>query len=28
MGMAVFDIAIGKYYVEKAREMGLGRELE
>jgi N-[(2S)-2-amino-2-carboxyethyl]-L-glutamate dehydrogenase len=28
MGMAVFDIAIGKYYLEKAREMGLGRELE
>ena len=28
MGMAIFDIATGKYYLEKAREMGLGRELE
>jgi len=28
MGMAVFDIAIGKYYLEKAIEMNLGRELE
>jgi N-[(2S)-2-amino-2-carboxyethyl]-L-glutamate dehydrogenase len=28
MGMAIFDIATGKYYLEKAIEMGLGRELE
>jgi ornithine cyclodeaminase/alanine dehydrogenase-like protein (mu-crystallin family) len=28
MGMAIFDIATGKYYLKKAMEMGLGQELE
>lgn len=28
MGMAIFDIAVGKYYLDKAVEMGLGQELE
>jgi 2,3-diaminopropionate biosynthesis protein SbnB len=28
MGMAVFDIATGRYYLDKAKEMGIGRELE
>lgn len=28
MGMAVFDIATGRYYLDRARELGVGRELE
>lgn len=28
MGMAVFDIATGRYYLDKAKEMGIGQELE
>jgi ornithine cyclodeaminase len=28
MGMAVFDIATGRYYMEKARSMKVGLELE
>ena len=28
MGMALFDIAIGRYYMDKAKEMGIGLELE
>ena len=28
MGMAIFDIATGRYYLDKARETGLGQELE
>ncbi len=28
MGMAVFDIATGRYYLDKARKMGIGIELE
>lgn len=28
MGMAVFDIATAVYYVKKAREKGIGSELE
>ena len=28
MGMAIFDIATGKYYRERAMVMGLGRGLE
>lgn len=28
MGMAVFDIAIGNYYVNKASELNIGQELE
>jgi len=28
MGMAIFDIATGRYYLDKAREMDLGQELE
>jgi ornithine cyclodeaminase/alanine dehydrogenase-like protein (mu-crystallin family) len=28
MGMAVFDIATGRYYLDKAKEMGVGLELE
>lgn len=28
MGMAVFDIAVGKYYVNKAVELGIGQKLE
>jgi ornithine cyclodeaminase len=28
MGMAVFDIGTGRYYLDKAKEMGVGLELE
>ncbi len=28
MGMAVFDIATGRYYLDKAKKMGIGQELE
>ncbi|MBU0676899.1 MAG: 2,3-diaminopropionate biosynthesis protein SbnB [Verrucomicrobia bacterium] len=28
MGMAIFDIATGRYYLDKATEMGLGQDLE
>ncbi len=28
MGMAVFDVATGRYYVDIARKMGIGQELE
>jgi ornithine cyclodeaminase len=28
MGMAVFDIATGRYYLDKAKKMGIGLELE
>ncbi len=28
MGMAVFDIATGRYYLDKAKETGIGQELE
>lgn len=28
MGMAVFDIGTGRYYLDKAKEMGIGLELE
>lgn len=28
MGMAVFDIATSRYYLDKAKELGVGRELE
>jgi len=28
MGMAMFDIATGRYYMDKAKEMGIGLELE
>jgi ornithine cyclodeaminase len=28
MGMAVFDIATGRYYLDRAKELGIGRELE
>jgi ornithine cyclodeaminase len=28
MGMAVFDVAIGKYYLDVAKKMGFGLELE
>jgi ornithine cyclodeaminase len=28
MGMAVFDIATGRYYLDLARQMGIGLELE
>ncbi len=28
MGMAIFDIATSKYYMDKAKELGIGQELE
>jgi len=28
MGMGVFDIATGRYYLDKAKELGVGQELE
>jgi ornithine cyclodeaminase len=28
MGMAVFDISTGRYYMDKAKEMGIGLEIE
>ena len=28
MGMAVFDIATGRYFIEKAKAMKVGQELE
>ncbi len=28
MGMAIFDMAMGRYYMDKAKEMGIGLELE
>jgi N-[(2S)-2-amino-2-carboxyethyl]-L-glutamate dehydrogenase len=28
MGMAVFDVATGRYYLDKAKALGIGLELE